>query len=67
MRLNLSTLWPYLIITISFGLIGTIIGAFMSYKIAPMYLNFIIAVILIVVGVGAIVEPYFLEWIAPRE
>jgi uncharacterized membrane protein YfcA len=57
-------LYPYLLITICFGIIGTLIGAFMSYKISPMILNFIIAGILVVVGVGAVVEPYFLAWLA---
>jgi uncharacterized membrane protein YfcA len=63
MELHLSTLYPYLLITICFGIVGTLLGAVMSYKISPMILNFIIAGILIVVGVGAVVEPYFLAWL----
>lgn len=61
--LNLDTLWPYLLITICFGIVGTLIGAVMSYKISPMILNFIIAGILVVVGVGAVVEPHFIAWV----
>jgi len=58
---NIFWLWPYFVLPSGFGLIGTIMGAFFSLKFSPLKMNFVIAFLLVAVGLIAVVEPYIIK------
>jgi hypothetical protein len=58
---NIHWLWPYFVLPSGFGLIGTILGAFFSFKFSPLKMNFVIAFLLVAVGLIAVVEPYIIK------
>jgi len=55
---NISWLWPYFVLPSGFGIIGTFIGVFFSMKISPLKMNFVIAFLLVCVGLIAVIEPH---------
>lgn len=58
---SIGWLWPYFVLPSCFGLIGTALGAFFSLKFSPLKMNFVIAFLLVSVGLIAVVEPYIIK------
>eukprot|EP01127_Copromyxa_protea_P008309 TRINITY_DN190_c0_g1_i1.p1 TRINITY_DN190_c0_g1~~TRINITY_DN190_c0_g1_i1.p1 ORF type:complete len:377 (-),score=63.33 TRINITY_DN190_c0_g1_i1:44-1174(-) len=58
---NIDWLWPYFVLPSCFGLIGTVMGAFFSLRFSPLKMNFVIAFLLVGVGLIAVVEPYIIH------
>jgi len=63
LKLSLWFTWPYILIASSGSFLGTLIGAMVSIKISPVLMNFVIAVILFLVGLVAVLEPWVIQWI----
>eukprot|EP01126_Amoeba_proteus_P053374 TRINITY_DN6500_c0_g1_i2.p1 TRINITY_DN6500_c0_g1~~TRINITY_DN6500_c0_g1_i2.p1 ORF type:complete len:157 (+),score=18.84 TRINITY_DN6500_c0_g1_i2:115-585(+) len=58
---NIWWLWRYLLISTVSGLLGTSFGIIFSLKIPQLKMNFIIAFLLIVIGLIAVIEPYVIR------
>lgn len=58
---NIGFLWPYFVLPSGFGLVGTAMGAFFSLRFSPLKMNFVIAFLLVSVGLIAVVEPYIIK------
>lgn len=58
---NIDFLWPYFVLPSGFGIIGTMLGAFFSLKFSPLKMNFVIAFLLVAVGLIAVVQPYIIK------
>lgn len=54
--MNYAKLWPYLLVALGFSLVGVVIGFFLSKKLSPIALNFLVGIVLIVGGALATAE-----------
>jgi len=55
--LHLGFLWPYLLIAMAISSVGVGLGSLLALKISPVPMNFVVAVVLFVVGLIAILQP----------
>eukprot|EP01130_Rhizamoeba_saxonica_P019311 TRINITY_DN994_c1_g1_i1.p1 TRINITY_DN994_c1_g1~~TRINITY_DN994_c1_g1_i1.p1 ORF type:complete len:284 (-),score=26.15 TRINITY_DN994_c1_g1_i1:224-1075(-) len=59
--LNLSLIWKYLAVAIPSTIVGNVIGATIMIKVSKVYINFVVALLLFIIGLYAIIQPYLLK------